>query len=102
MILVRRHGTRLGHSDCAQVDMTSVHQSCRGLGSGQTTVEFSSNRSPPIEPENSEGQQLRRRDQSGEVDTGSMDLIVSACSIEMRRGLARSATGMVTVSTPFS
>lgn len=33
---------------------------------------------------------------------GSMERVAPPCATSMRRGLAASATGMVTVSTPFS
>ena len=77
--------------------MTFAHQSFNGLGSGQITVSSNSTasplfRTPPVSLPVSGSQE----------ELVSIDFCESVWSIEMRRGLAFSATGMVTDSTPFS
>ena len=77
--------------------MTFAHQSFNGLGSGQITVSSNSTasplfRTPPVFLPVSGSQE----------ELVSIDFCESVWSIEMRRGLAFSATGMVTDSTPFS
>ena len=77
--------------------MTFAHQSFNGLGSGQITVSSTSTASP----------RFRVRPNFMPVSTSqeelvSIDFCESVWLIEIRRGLAFSATGIVTDSTPFS
>lgn len=77
--------------------MTFAHQSFNGLGSGQITVSSNSTASPLFR-----ARPILLPVASSQVPLVSIDFCESVWSIEMRRGLAFSATGMVTDNTPFS
>lgn len=77
--------------------MTFAHQSFNGLGSGQITVSSNSTASPLFR-----GRPIAMSVSGSQEELVSIDFCESVWLIEMRRGLAFSATGIVTDSTPFS
>lgn len=80
-----------------EVVMTFAHQSFNGLGSGQITVSSNSTASPLFR-----GRPIAMSVSGSQEELVSIDFCESVWLIEMRRGLAFSATGIVTESTPFS